>query len=362
MTRALCCADTDDPTEILSITRMPRSFIDHAYLPPEPSASIAFGGNRLDRLSEDRSEEDLEQALDHDAARIFGFAHGRVLIAFEDTGPRGLLATGEIDQFDPKQDRIVLLGYDEGRPRLAVPLGIDPTREGFSLPAPYKAVDYRSLAGQQLLSESELGQVAQAAALLAWHSDARFCGRCGSGTELRGGGVKRHCPSCARDIFPRTDPVVIMLTIDADRCLLGRSHHFPPGMYSALAGFVEAGETIETAVRRETFEEAGLRVGKVRYHASQPWPFPHSLMIGCFGEALETEIDADGTELEDCRWFSREEIFSILNGEPPKPEILAALMNRDLPLNGAADTPQLFLPLRFAIANRLIVDWAHGKI
>ena len=135
-----------------------------------------------------------------------------------------------------------------------------------------------------------------------------------------------------------------MLTVSGDKCLLGRSHHFPPGMYSALAGFVEQGETLEGAVRRETFEESGIRVGKVTYHASQPWPFPHSLMIGCYGEALDDKIDMDAIELDDCRWFSRDEIKAILKKEGP--------VNED-------GSPQFFTPPPMAIASRLLTDWVE---
>ncbi len=129
----------------------------------------------------------------------------------------------------------------------------------------------------------------------------------------------------------------------ATSCLLGRSPHFPPGMVSALAGFVEAGETLEMAVRRETFEESGLRVGAVSYHASQPWPFPHTLMIGCMGRALETDITRDETELEACAWYSRA-------------EVLDALAKGTLPGTG-----ELAMPMPLAIAHRLILDWTEGR-
>ena len=132
---------------------------------------------------------------------------------------------------------------------------------------------------------------------------------------MRAGGYKRLCPACGTEHFPRTDPVAIMLTVTRERCLLGRGRHFAPGMYSALAGFIEPGETIEDAVRRETLEEAGIRLGRVVYHASQPWPFPYSLMIGCFGEALNDDISADANELEDCRWFARDEVLAMLAGD-----------------------------------------------
>lgn len=325
---------------------MNRPFIDPNYQPEETSDQLSFSGNRLERLSEERADDCVDIALKEPLARGFGFARGRVLINFSGDQPRGLMSVEELSAFSPYLDRAILLGYDEGAPRLAVPLNINPDDENLVLPEGIKVVDYRSLAGQGLLAHEELGQVAQGAATLAWHSSSRFCGRCGSQTKMLGGGVKRHCPSCERDQFPRTDPVVIMLTVRGDKCLLGRSPHFPPGMYSALAGFVEAGETIETAVRRETFEEAGIRVGKVRYHATQPWPFPHTLMIGCYGEALEDNIIKDDGELEDCRWFSKDEIRAILKGDGP--------LNED-------GTAQFFTPPRLAIASRLVTDWVEEK-
>ena len=180
--------------------------------------------------------------------------------------------------------------------------------------------------------------MAQAASLLAWHASHRFCGKGGNATEIRAGGYKRVCVSCGAEHFPRTDPVVIMLAVTRDACLLGRGRHFGQGMFSALAGFVEPGETIEGAVRRETLEESGIRLGRVAYHASQPWPFPYSLMIGCYGEALNEDMQADLEELEACRWFSRAEISSMLRKEHPD---------------------GLFVPPRAAIAHHLIRHWAE---
>ena len=156
---------------------------------------------------------------------------------------------------------------------------------------------------------------------------------------MRAGGYKRVCTQCHAEHFPRTDPVAIMLTVTPDRCILGRGAHFAPGMYSALAGFIEPGETIEAAVRRETLEESGVRLGRVVYHASQPWPFPYSLMIGCYGEALDTEIRFDARELEDCRWFERAEVLDMLAGSH----------------GGGLKTPP---PL--AIAHQLIRHWAES--
>jgi NAD+ diphosphatase len=160
--------------------------------------------------------------------------------------------------------------------------------------------------------------------------------------EQKIGGYKRVCTACEHMIFPRTDPVVIMLTIDEKRdlCLLGRGPHFAPGMYSCLAGFVEPGETIENAVRRETLEESGIRTGRIRYHASQPWPMPHTLMIGCYAEAKSRDITRDEQELEDCRWFTREETIEML--ERPG-------------TTGKAPPP------KGAIAHRLMRDWVEWK-
>lgn len=322
---------------------MTRPFLDPNFDPPETSAKLAYSGGKLDRLSEERSESCVSDALADPATKIMGFARGRVLISFGDETPRGIFKLQELEPFGPKLDQAILMGSTDGVDHLAIPLAINPDDEDFELPEPFKAIDYRSLARQGLLPHNELGNAAYGGAMLAWHATNRFCSRCGGSSELNAGGAKRVCTSCGKEHFPRTDPVVIMLTVDGDRCLLGRSHHFPPGMYSALAGFVEPGETIESAVRRETFEESGIRVGKVTYHATQPWPFPHTLMIGCYGEALDKEILKDESELDDCRWFSREEVKAILGESGPT--------NDD-------GSPQFFMPPTMAIANRLIADWA----
>jgi len=320
-----------------------RPYLDPKFAASEISAKLVFSGTRLDRLAENRKEDCIAQALNHPDAKLMGFARGRVVVSFDDDGiARGLFSVEELEQFAPKNDKMALLGFDQGAPRLAVPLGFNPDDEGFSLPAPYKAIDYRSLARQSLLDHENMGILAHGGALLAWHATNRFCAKCGQPSEAKDGGAKRVCPSCTKEHFPRTDPVVIMLTVSGDKCLLGRSHHFPAGFYSALAGFVEQGETMENAVRRETFEESGIRVGDVRYHASQPWPFPHTLMIGCYSEALDDTIDMDAAELDDCRWFTRDELKAIIAGDGPK--------NED-------GSPAVFLPPTMAIASRLLTDW-----
>jgi NAD+ diphosphatase len=147
---------------------------------------------------------------------------------------------------------------------------------------------------------------------MGWLAINRYCTRCSGLLQPLDAGWRRHCGACGLDTFPRMDPAVIMLITRGGRCLLGHEHRFPEKLYSALAGFVEPGDDIEHAVRREVMEEAGIEVGTVRYLASQPWPFPHSLMIGCWGEALNEDIAVDTAEVANARWFSREEAVSML--------------------------------------------------
>ena len=146
-------------------------------------------------------------------------------------------------------------------------------------------VDLRSLAMQGIMSPEELSLCGQARALAQWHENARCCGHCGGTTLVKDGGWRRKCWACGLEWFPRTDPVVIMLVTDGERCLLAHEHRYGDKMYSTLAGFIEPGEDIEHAVRREVLEETNIKVGEVTYHSSQPWPFPHSLMLGCIGRA-----------------------------------------------------------------------------
>ena len=202
-----------------------------------------------------------------------------------------------------------------------------------------KPVDIRSLAAGGLVPAPEASVLATAKSLLGWHARRSFCSNCGARTEVGAGGWRRECSACRMQHFPRTDPVVIMLAVDGDACLLGRQPRFPKGMYSALAGFLEPGETIEQAVRREIMEEAGIAGGAVRYFASQPWPFPSSLMIGCFLEATSRAVTVDRTELDDARWFSRDEVLAML--EKRHPDGLTA-------------------PVPMAIAHHLIRAWATG--
>lgn len=301
----------------------------------EPSQFVGFAGNRIDRQSENRSDDSVEKALADPSTRLLLMHGGRLYLKLGNGGFDPWFGTEESPPLQASLDRGVLLGFSESGPVLAVPAGVEPEQ----LPETIKAIDYRSVYMQGLVDEAAAGALAQGAALLAWHASHRFCGKCGTESEMRAGGYKRLCPACGTEHFPRTDPVAIMLTATPEKCLLGRGRHFAPGMYSALAGFIEPGETIEAAVRRETLEEAGIRLGRVVYHASQPWPFPYSLMIGCFGEPLNDDIHADLNELDDCRWFYRDEVRSMLAKEHPG---------------------NLFTPPEGAIAYHLIRAWADS--
>jgi len=205
--------------------------------------------------------------------------------------------------------------------------------------ADLKPTDLRSIAAGGLVAADRASMLASAKALMFWHARRRFCSNCGSLTTIAAAGWRRECGTCGMHHFPRTDPVVIMLAVDGDDCLLGRQPRFPKGMYSALAGFVEPGETIEAAVKREIHEESSVACGAVRYFASQPWPFPASLMIGCFALALSRAIAVDKTELEDARWFSRDEVQAMLERRHPQ---------------------GLTAPIPMAIAHHLIKTWASG--
>lgn len=175
-----------------------------------------------------------------------------------------------------------------------------------------RLIDLRSLAMQNVLPDGDTGLLAQARSMLSWHENHRFCAGCGSKTDFADAGFRRHCSACRRDHFPRVDPVVIMLIKHKNQYLLGRGHNFKQGSYSALAGFVEPGETLEAAVQRETLEETGVLVGEVNYLMSQPWPFPSTLMIGAIGDALSTQLRLDENEIEDARWFGVEEIKQMI--------------------------------------------------
>jgi NAD+ diphosphatase len=287
------------------------SFFDNRLF-REASHQNAFSGNPIERWSEARGEDALARAFVDKEAAFYLFTEDRALVRFNGEQPVARFLSEETEELGLVRDTLILLGVVEDRPRLAAHIAA-----ADALPGDVKAIDLRSLAIQGILDPADLASLAQARSYLHWHAANRFCGRCGGPLQLKGGGVGRVCAACVTEIFPRVDPVVIMLAIDGARCLLGRQARFAPGMYSALAGFLEPGETIEEAVRREVKEESGISIGRVAYHSSQAWPFPSSLMIGCHAEALSTDVNRDVEELEDCRWFDREEVQLMLSDAHP---------------------------------------------
>lgn len=295
--------------------------------------AIAYCGNPLDRAEERRGDAAWLAAARR-RGKFLIVREGRVPVLRN--GAELALVWTEPGDVDSSAE-CVLLGLDaEGRPCFA--LVAEAAVEGNGV----LHSDARTLAidlGASGDDGGASGIVAQALAILSWHERHRFCARCGRPTEIRRGGYQRWCGPCATEHYPRTDPVAIMLVHDDGHCLLGRQASWPEGMYSALAGFVEAGESLEAAVRREVHEEAGVEVGRVRYAGSQPWPFPSNLMIGFLAEARSRAIRLDPAELSDARWFSRAEVGEMLAGRherfraPPPIAIARHLMR--LWLDGA---------------------------
>ncbi len=293
--------------------------------PPSPPSSlspdpITFAGGTLDRVGPRRSDAAwLEAARADAAARV-------VVVGREGVGER----TG------PAGAEAVLLGLDGERPVFAQAAGTEELTERF---------DLRGAA--LTMAPSEAGLFAYAAAMLHWHRTHRFCGTCGQEMAAGEGGHVRKCPN-GHSSHPRTDPVVIMLVVDTpgDRVLLGRQPSWPAGRYSALAGFVEPGESLEHAVARECGEEAGIQVGEVRYVASQPWPFPANLMLGFEAEWAGGEARVVDQELEAVRWASRAE--------------LEAAAADDLGWEADGDPSRLLLPPKLAIARFLVDEWLAG--
>ncbi len=294
--------------------------------------TVTFGGSSFDRAAEVRVDaEALSKLRRQDAARAILFWRGKPLIHNEN--PAHLLRLPmdhpvlRAAEADP-----IFLGKEQGAARFAFdlsfwnPEGLDESLLGGfldsseqkhpDLPETSAFMELRRVMTWLSTRDAELAATGKA--ILGWHDTHLFCAKCGSPSESVQGGWQRQCPDCGASHFPRTDPVVIMLITYGNSVLLGRSPGWPEGMYSLLAGFVEPGETLEAAVRREVFEESGIKVGDVGYLASQPWPFPASLMFGCAGEALSTEIKIDPSEIEDAIWVTREEIMTAFAGEHPK--------------------------------------------
>ena len=302
---------------------------------PFPLGQPGFVSDILDRAAHLRSDDagllTLEQ---HPEARAYVVYRDSLVVAQEGSGFRALLGIEEALRFGANPGTI-FLGLRAGAAVFG--MGISAAAvEKLQARHDVAVTELRGMAMQGVLPPNQLSAIAMAKSMVSWHQRHGYCANCGTRTVMKEGGWKRECPACKTEHFPRTDPVVIMLVTAGDRCLLGRQKQFPPGMWSCLAGFVEAAETVEDAVRREIFEEAGIRCSDVRYYMSQPWPYPSSLMIGCTARATSQDVIVDRTELEDARWFDRAEATLMLKREHP---------------SGLAG------PHPFAIAHHLVGRW-----
>ena len=288
------------------------------------SDKVTFGGTGYDRAAELRPQADT--IAKSDSTRAIVFWRGKPMLA-EDALVRvpmdhPVLAEGALKIYLGKPDGIDTFAVDvsswepEDADLASIGAFIDQTAQWHpAVPADHQFREIRAI--MTTLTDLDAELCATGKALISWHETHGFCSRCGERSVAINGGWQRDCPACGGNHFPRTDPVVIMVIENGDNVLLGRSPGWPEGMYSLLAGFVEPGETLEAAVRREVLEEAGVKVGKVGFIASQPWPFPASLMFGCHGQAESTTINVDTNELEDARWVSRQELRTIFDGEHP---------------------------------------------
>jgi NAD+ diphosphatase len=302
-----------------------------------PLGQPGFVSHILERAAHLRSDETKLLALESDrTARAYVVYRDSLVVKREAAGPRALLSLDEAVKFGANPGTI-FLGLRDGAPVFG--MGISPAAVEQLLTRDDAAVsELRGMAMHGAVPADQLSAIAMAKSMVNWHQRHGYCANCGARTMMKEGGWKRDCPSCKAEHFPRTDPVVIVLVTSGDKVLLGRQKHFLPGMYSCLAGFVEAAETIEDAVRREIFEEAAIRCTDVRYYMTQPWPYPSSLMIGCTARALNEDVVVDRTELEDARWFDRTEATLMIKREHPQ---------------GLAG------PHPFAIAHHLVGRWVH---
>ena len=307
---------------------------------------FAFRTGALNRAAELRA---TSTAREDSRAKTHVFWRGKLLTT---TDGLPILAPLDHPALADCREPLVFIGLTDDGPRFAADLALwqphedaatigqftDATHQTHPAFADAQFGEVRGIMAGLAALQGEI--IATGRALLTWHSTHRFCSNCGNPTAVELSGWQRKCPVCATQHFPRTDPVVIMAITRGDKLLLGRGTSWPERMYSLLAGFVEPGETIEAAVRREVFEESRIRVGTVRYVACQPWPFPMSLMFGCYGEALDEEITIDPVELSAARWADRDEVKTILAG----------------------NHPDIAVPRQGAIAGALIAGWAAGKL
>lgn len=282
-----------------------------------------FAGAFVDRSGERRKDPDwLAEAMSARGTRFVPVWGDRCLAGGDPPGAV-LLERAQVEAFIGDEN-VIFLGLFRNQPAFAV--SIEREQEApFADLGEFK--DLRFLG--TVLPPDEANLVAHARAIVVWHDATLFCGKCGSASQPEAGGNTRRCcnPDCDTVLFPRTDPAIIVLVADGDRCLLGRQANWPEGLYSTIAGFVEPGESLEDAVRREVYEETNIHVGAVGYHSSQPWPFPSSLMLGFVAEAASTDIRLNDGELDDARWFTRDELRSGDTGLPFRISIARRLVN-----------------------------------
>ena len=299
-----------------------------------------FTQSRLDRAHTLRHQDDtLEATLAHPATRLVPVWRTKNLVNGPRAGPKPVLVPAATAWWRQPAGAVALLGLVDGVAYVAADLSdIDEPKAHPDLAGLGAFVDLRTMG--QFLTPADAGLLAYARALMWWHQRHRFCGVCGSPTDSREAGHSRICRSrqCGTAHFPRTDPAVIVLVHHGDHCLLARQPGWPAGMHSVLAGFVEPGESLESCVHREVGEETGIALADLRYHSSQPWPFPQSLMVGFTARALTTDFRLDDREIEHADWYARD----WLNSLPP----------------GAYDgTGPFHLPRRISIARRLLDEW-----
>ncbi len=300
---------------------------------------IAFSGSPLDRENLRRRKREWVEAQDRaPESRYLPLWQLQPLLKIGELRELAWAKREFFEDLEP-QPEPVLLGTRDGVAHYAVDVSVEPKREaGFGVADVASFEELRGIVAQ--LPAGDAAIAAQARAMIDWHRRHGHCAECGGHTRAVQGGASRICFDCQSEHFPRTDPVAIAVVVKGDRCLLGRGPGWPDGMYSALAGFIEAGESLEDAARREVLEETGVRVGAVRYLRSQPWPFPSSLMIGCIAEAESEEIEIDPAELDDAKWFSRDALRAALAGK----------------------REDLRVPPPFAIAHHLIRAWVEGEL
>jgi NAD+ diphosphatase len=306
-------------------------------LTTNPLDSITFAGGTRDRADRLRGDDGARAALlAAPEARVLPLWRGKPLFALTEDGPALGWLPADAPALRAADEPPIFMGLEGGAGRFAADISawsdpefpdgpppgfMDQSRQSHpDLPEMMKFVDLRNIMAE--VNMQDAADAATARGMFEWHRSHRFCAKCGAPSRPAGGGWRRVCGGCGGLHFPRTDPVVIQLITYGDKVLLGRSPVWPKGFWSLLAGFMEPGETLEEAVRRETMEEASIPVGRVRYVASQPWPFPASLMIACAGEALSDEITIDPTELEAARWVGRAELLDAM--ENPRPDLVPA--------------------------------------